>query len=148
MLAMLLMSHLILILIQRRLCRLTGNVLVEHTQPVMPLPVMTLPGIIDNRPGVLELVWVKHVHPVEQRQCSEICCSVCEFPLRNCEAFAGHQIEQVVARLVVHACVKHSDTQYKGTSLCKQPFLGAIEICKHASENGCLRKWHLNFTAG
>ena len=37
MLAMLLMSHLILILIQRRLCRLTGNVLVEHTQPVMPL---------------------------------------------------------------------------------------------------------------
>ena len=34
MLAMLLMSHLILILIQRRL---RGNVLVEHTQPVMPL---------------------------------------------------------------------------------------------------------------
>ena len=37
MLAMLLMSHLILILVQRRPCRLTGNVLVEHTQPVMPL---------------------------------------------------------------------------------------------------------------
>ena len=102
---------------------------------------MTLPGIIDNRPGVLELVWVKHVHPVEQRQCSEICCSICEFPLLNCEAFGRHQIEQVVARRVVHACVKHSDTQYKGTSLCKQPFLGAIEICKHASKNGCLRKW-------